>query len=59
MIKKQCTNNFTWSILTLFSGKNRTLNDTTNNQQHKDNSLLARTLGVIILVVFCNIAAAH
>ena len=56
MINKQCTNNFIGSILTLFSGKNRTLNDTINNQQLKGNSLLARTSGLIILLVFCNIA---
>lgn len=40
----------------LFSGKNRKLNDTINNQQLKGNFLLARISGVIILLVFSNIA---
>lgn len=58
MLKKQYANNFTWSILTLFSGKNWMLNDTMDYQHHKDKSLLARTLGVIILVLIFNMAAA-
>jgi triacylglycerol lipase len=57
MIKKQCANNFKWS-LTLFSGKNWTLNDAINNQQHKDNSLLTKTLGVLMFVAFFNMAVA-
>ena len=50
MIKKQCANNFTGSILTL--------NDAMNSQRRQDNSLLSKTLGVIILAVFFNLAAA-
>ncbi|MFZ2168056.1 MAG: alpha/beta fold hydrolase [Methylococcaceae bacterium] len=58
MIKKQCANNFTGSILTLFSGKNWTLNDAMNSQRRQNNSLLTKTLGLIILMVFFNLAAA-
>jgi triacylglycerol lipase len=58
MTKKQYANNFRWSISTLFRGHIRLLNAPTNNLQYKDNSLLARTLRLMIFVVFCNTAAA-
>ncbi|MGR8998257.1 MAG: esterase/lipase family protein [Gammaproteobacteria bacterium] len=57
MIKKQCANNFKW-YLTLFSGKNWTMNDAMNSQRHQDYSLMMKTLGVLLFVAFFNMAVA-